>query len=114
MEMKEREKVQMEQSESKPLRLKPLVADLPWSMISPDAGGPLCTCALCGDVIGAPDHDPRWDGHDEDCPSCGLCEIPVRLFKDEGRGGELRFHPKCFKQIIDWPETQDRSLEEVE
>jgi len=28
---------------------------------------PECGCSLCGEPIGVPDDDPRWDDHDEWC-----------------------------------------------
>lgn len=41
---------------------------------SPPIGDADCVCSRCGQVI---------------------CEVPVRIFKEEGRGGEYRFHPTC-------------------
>ena len=44
---------------------------------SPDVGTPECRCSRCGTVIA-----------EEDAP-------PIRVFVDEGRGGEYRYHPRC-------------------
>jgi len=61
---------------------------------------PECGCALCGRPIGAADDEPRWDGHDEDCAGCELCEVPLILFRGEGKNTErASFHNACFKKI---------------
>lgn len=43
---------------------------------SPDAGEPACICSRCGQQIAE-------------------CDLPIRVFVDEGRGGEYRYHPPC-------------------
>lgn len=50
-------------------------------MDSPDAGTPECICSRCGKQIGM---------HEEDEV------IPIRLFVNQGRKGEYRYHPGCF------------------
>lgn len=44
--------------------------------ISPDPGHPECICSRCGRQI------TEW-------------EIPIRIFVDEGKGGEYRYCVKC-------------------
>lgn len=78
--------------------IKPEYQSLPWSSISPDTGDPLCTCTLCGGLIGTPDGAPLWDAHDEFCNECPICEGPFRLFDPENNR-EQRFHKRCFEQV---------------
>lgn len=63
---------------------------------------PECCCSLCGEPIGVPETDPRWDEHDEYCGDCDLCrdQAPLRLFRDNGEGAQ--FHIRCFEQIAEF------------
>jgi hypothetical protein len=55
-------------------------------------------------MIGRDEADPIWEDHIEYCPGCEVCEIAVRVWKDDpkkqGEVVELRFHPKCVSEII--------------
>ncbi|HEY1234769.1 MAG TPA: hypothetical protein VGH22_15430 [Candidatus Binatia bacterium] len=94
-----------------------------WSDRSPEEGTEECICMVCAKMIGADERDPRWNDHDKDCPGCELCEIAVRLWWNEQPTAqvcfnrpkarenfpeqfvnvttkEMRFHPKCFEEIL--------------
>jgi len=66
---------------------------------SPDAGDPGCICSLCGKSFTEPEHvgpyDDREFYEDEDADDA----FPIRLFFNEGKDGEARFHTRCFNQI---------------
>ena len=64
---------------------------------------PECCCGLCGEPIGVPEGDPRWQSHDEYCSGCELCrdEVPLMLFRGEGKNTEqARFHEACFQKLV--------------
>jgi hypothetical protein len=44
--------------------------------------------------------DPVWEDHIEYCIGCEVCEIAVRLWRRNPESSELRFHVKCFNQVI--------------
>jgi len=69
-----------------------------WSDLSPDDGTEQCICMVCAKMIGADERDPRWEDHDEDCPSCELCEIALRVWNEQRK--EMRFHLKCFEGLL--------------
>ena len=75
-----------------------------WSDLSPQEGTELCVCSWCGKMIGRDDADPIWEDHIEYCLGCEVCEIAVRMWKDDpkkqGEVLELRFHRKCVTEII--------------
>jgi hypothetical protein len=77
-----------------------------WSDNSPQEGTELCVCSWCGKMIGRDRDDPMidWDDHIEYCGGCEICEIAVRVWKDnpekETELLELRFHSKCVNEII--------------
>jgi hypothetical protein len=72
----------------------------------PGCRDPLCVCSLCGEPIGTPDDDPRWDQHNEDyCGDCDLCrdQVPLMLFQGEGRAMKrAQFHRRCFETIVEF------------
>jgi hypothetical protein len=73
-----------------------------WSDRSPAPGEPSCVCSWCGRQIGVSRDAPEWQDHIEWCAGCEICEQPVRLFEPNERGSrELRFHTKCFNEIIE-------------
>jgi hypothetical protein len=73
-----------------------------WSDISPDAGTELCVCSWCGEMIGRAEDDPVWEDHIEWCIGCEICDKGIRLFEPAGvKTRELRFHTKCFQEIIE-------------
>ena len=41
-----------------------------------------------------------WEDHIEDCVGCEVCEIAVRLWRTNPESSELRFHVKCFNEVI--------------
>jgi hypothetical protein len=64
---------------------------------------PECCCSLCGQPIGVPEEDPRWDAHPEYCGDCDLCRdrVPIQMFRGEGKATEqAQFHTRCFEQIL--------------
>jgi hypothetical protein len=71
-----------------------------WSDISPEEGTEECVCSWCGKMIGRAEADPVWEDHIEYCVGCEVCEIAVRLWRPGPRSSELRFHVKCFNQVI--------------
>ncbi len=75
-----------------------------WSDQSPEEGTELCVCSWCGKMIGRDERDPVWEDHIEYCIGCEVCEIAVRMWNDHpekaGKALELRFHPKCVKEVI--------------
>jgi hypothetical protein len=71
-----------------------------WSDRSPEEGTEECICMLCAKMIGADERDPRWRDHDEDCAGCELCEIAVRMWNENDKCKEMRFHPKCFVELL--------------
>ena len=67
---------------------------------------PECCCSLCGQPIGVPEDDPRWEDHDEDCCDCDLCrdQVPIILFRGEGKNmTQATFHTACFHKIAWFP-----------
>ena len=44
--------------------------------------------------------DPVWEDHVEYCIGCEVCEIAVRLWRPGPENLELRFHVKCFNEVI--------------
>jgi hypothetical protein len=75
-----------------------------WSDQSPEEGTEICVCSWCGQMIGRDERDPVWEDHIEYCAGCEVCEIAVRVWKDnpEKRGEviEIRFHSKCVNEVI--------------
>ena len=76
-----------------------------WSDISPEEGTEECVCSWCGKMIGRDEADPVWEDHIQYCIGCEVCEIAVRVWKDDSEKGlrqllELRFHPNCVNEII--------------
>jgi len=72
------------------------------SCAEPGCKDPECCCGLCGEPIGVPEDDPRWDDHDEWCGDCDLCRdrVPLMLFRGEGKQMEqAQFHTTCFEKI---------------
>ena len=64
---------------------------------------PECCCALCGEPIGVPEEDARWDTHDTYCSDCELCrdQVPLMLFKGKGRAMmQAQFCSACVKLLI--------------
>jgi hypothetical protein len=63
-----------------------------------------CCCSLCGEPIGVPEDDPRWETHPEYCGGdCPLCrdQVPTMLFRGEGKATEgAQFHWACFRKIV--------------
>jgi hypothetical protein len=54
-------------------------------------------------MIGRHEADPIWEDHIEYCGECEVCEIAVRVWREDpeklGKSLELRFHPKCINEI---------------
>jgi hypothetical protein len=75
-----------------------------WSDRSPQEGTEECVCSWCGKMIGRDERDPVWKDHIKWCAGCEVCEIALRMWKDDpnkqGEVLELRFHPKCVSEII--------------
>jgi hypothetical protein len=71
-----------------------------WSDISPEEGTEECVCSWCGKMIGRDEADPVWEDHIEYCVGCEVCEIAVRTWRPDPESLELRFHVKCFNQVI--------------
>ena len=93
---------------TRPIKIKPdamAILEPRWSDISPEEGTEACLCSWCSKMIGRDQNDPAWEDHIEYCAGCELCEIAVRLFEPHRNAPdkvlELRFHPKCFDQIIE-------------
>lgn len=88
------------------LQLNERAAEIRWSTGSCGNAGcsdPECVCALCAQPIGVSESDMRWDGHDEDCGGCELCEdsVPMILFRGEGKAMlQAAFHNKCFEKLL--------------
>jgi hypothetical protein len=71
-----------------------------WSGISPEEGTEDCVCSWCGKMIGRDEADPMWEDHIEYYIGCEVCEIAVRLWRPDRKSLELRFHVKCFNELI--------------
>ncbi len=81
-----------------------LVLQERWSDKSPEEGTELCVCSWCGKMIGRDPDDAVWEDHIEYCTGCEICEIALRVWKDNpdhpGSLLELRFHQSCMDKII--------------
>jgi hypothetical protein len=75
-----------------------------WSDLSPREGTEQCVCSWCGKMIGRDERDPAWKDHIEYCPGCEVCDIAVRVWKDDPNRPEekleLRFHPGCLGPLL--------------
>jgi hypothetical protein len=71
-----------------------------WSDISPEEGTEECVCSWCGKMIGRDEADPVWEDHIEYCIGCEVCEIAVRLWPPGPQTLEVRFHTKCFNEVV--------------
>jgi len=76
-----------------------------WSDKSPQEGTELCVCSWCGKMIGRDETDPIWKDHIQYCAGCEICEIAIRMWKDDpdrpGEKLELRFHGTCLETITE-------------
>lgn len=73
-------------SQATQLTIKPeamLVLEERWSDLSPQEGTEFCACSWCGQMIGRDEADPVWKDHIEYCAGCEVCEIAVRMWKDD-------------------------------
>lgn len=65
-----------------------LVAEVILFRVSPDYDQPDCICSFC-----------KLDFHKEE-DDTGQPDLPIRMFINEGHGGEARFHITCFEQLF--------------
>jgi len=74
-----------------------------WSDLSPQEGTEHCVCSWCGKMIGRDEADPVWEDHIEYCAGCEVCELAVRMWKDDPEHPaeklELRFHARCYVHV---------------
>jgi hypothetical protein len=79
------------------------ILDERWSDISPGEGTEECVCSWCGKMIGRDEWDPAREDHIDYCTGCEICELAVRMWKDDpehpGKKLELRFHGKCYIHV---------------